>query len=425
MGTKKIASQTFPKVIGWQSELTAPCQPRHERSRATMRISLFALTVLGSILGTPQVSRAQSLRISKERVLLTDEAANGPVLDRNTKVAVHQSGLLALAESRSSWVGYYSSERRTWVRVGRNGRGPGEFIGHLSIGWRGDTFWIADGEVRRLTTLTHFGDKKPISRTLPGIGSAERAFGVLQALVQQGMVVGVQSLLSNNRPAQMLPSLVLLLDRNGSTVVDTLFEFDERTAPLVVNNGYSTFLGSQPFGNRSSWASSSNGRYVAGAEWMPARSTLSSNARSSTQITVYDLSSSSSRKVFSVAVPAMAKPSEREIDAVVLDHITRINVSRQTGQKMTRAELRNALYVPDSRSAVSEIVVGNDGAILARFDDYSLKLARYTWIDGLGRPKGTFSVPISQRIRALQGRRIWSVRMNEDDSFSLIEQSFH
>src|SRR5689334_19461011 len=45
----------------------------------------------------------------------------------------------------------YDSTGARRARLGRSGAGPGEFGDFSSLGWKGDTMWVADGSLRRIS----------------------------------------------------------------------------------------------------------------------------------------------------------------------------------------------------------------------------------------------------------------------------------
>ncbi len=66
-------------------------------------------------------------------------------------VAVGGGGTLAVGQRMDRQVRIYTQAGQLVAKVGRDGEGPGEFRGVGSVGWIGDTLWVDDPMLNRLT----------------------------------------------------------------------------------------------------------------------------------------------------------------------------------------------------------------------------------------------------------------------------------
>ncbi|MGE3414072.1 MAG: hypothetical protein AB7L91_17840 [Dehalococcoidia bacterium] len=89
--------------------------------------------------------------------------ANVHDMDRVGGVAVSAAGRVAVTQPRDGNVLIFPPTGEPVV-FGRRGGGPGEFRAYSELGWRGDSLWIADGALKRVTVL---GPDGAVLRTIP------------------------------------------------------------------------------------------------------------------------------------------------------------------------------------------------------------------------------------------------------------------
>ncbi|MEO8478361.1 MAG: hypothetical protein ABI542_01915 [Gemmatimonadota bacterium] len=96
-----------------------------------------------------------------------------------TTFAASADGKLAFAQQQDGALRVFSSQGRAIGSIGRKGEGPGEFRGLNSIGWLGDTTWVGDNRLRRLTFIgpgAKFLRTVPIPTQLTGEGGQNSEF---------------------------------------------------------------------------------------------------------------------------------------------------------------------------------------------------------------------------------------------------------
>lgn len=100
-----------------------------------------------------------------------------------THFAASTTGALAVAQQQDGKVLFFSPNGASIGSFGRKGEGPGEFRALNELGWVGDTLWVLDNRLRRITHLSSRGvliRSSPVPTVLqPGDGL--RTIGDLRA----------------------------------------------------------------------------------------------------------------------------------------------------------------------------------------------------------------------------------------------------
>jgi hypothetical protein len=86
------------------------------------------------------------------------------------------------------------------------------------------------------------------------------------------------------------------------------------------------------------------------------------------------------------------------------------------------APFRKSLYRPRYRVSFIEAIVGCDRTVLLRGNDWSSTTVPYSWITPNGSARGTFTVPVSQYVRAVVGDDVWSVMVDADGAGTLVKR---
>jgi hypothetical protein len=390
---------------------------------ATKAVVGAALAVAALTMATE--ARAQSLKLSPVQVLLTDEDERGPTLKFQTQLAVHSSGLLAIGAG-DGWVGIQDPVTRKLRRIGRKGRGPNEYSDGVSVGWLGDTLWIDEYNAFRITTIPAQASGKALT-TVYSWGRHEN----FQLAGFRGMVIGgaLPVVHSPQRVTQLsgnsLRPPMLYSSRHPMRVRDTLFIEDHTNRLLVIAKGDAMLQAQQPFGDHTRWQVSDNGRCLARVE-----QSMHTTARkgpfgaiAAPRVELWEFTASKPALRRTVMLPEPAPLTAREVDAWITTQIaSRRSAKSPIKIDIREADFRRALYVPPKRPAGVDVVVGSEGGILIRDENHLTKQATYMWIDADGRTRGTFTTPLLQRIRSLQGHRVWSLVHQDDETYVVTVQ---
>ncbi|HEY0931671.1 MAG TPA: hypothetical protein VGE27_17240 [Gemmatimonas sp.] len=369
---------------------------------------------------------AQSLKLSAAKVLLTDEDESGLTLLQNTRLAVHESGALALGATEG-WVGVYDPAKQDWRRIGRKGRGPNEYIGPLFVGWLADTLWIQDHGTFRVTAIAARGTSAPKSSSFSfGRLGDFQVVGTRAWLAGGGALAAMQPIGPASRwsdAVKMQP--VIFTDRQAVRLRDTLFIEDRTNATLWISKNDVHLQGRQPFNDGTIMQVSGNGRFLARVEQAThARARRGPlNAIVPARLELWEFSSGRRSVRHSTTLSASAPLPKTEFDAWLKEQLrSQREYTGRLQMQFTEADYRKATYIPDSRPQASDIVVANDGSILIRQNSYTTNTAAYRWFDSAGKLRGTFTTPLDQNIRVLQGDRIWSILKRDDDTFAVTMQ---
>ncbi len=98
----------------------------------------------GSVDGLPALQITEELRVGH----LDDPDLGFSVVGR---VDVDEEGRLYVLEMMGRQIRVHGENGALLRRIGRQGEGPGEFSGSLHFGVRGDTLWVVDTQLQRIT----------------------------------------------------------------------------------------------------------------------------------------------------------------------------------------------------------------------------------------------------------------------------------
>ncbi len=330
---------------------------------------------------------------------LTDPAALVAGSDRRVYVADRWPSILYRL----------SPDGRVVERSVTPGAGPGEAQGFSAIGWIGDTLWIMDPALQRLTFLSR-GER--FVRTEP-----YRDRCPLRApwtLLQDGRcLTGIVG--PDHRPGDAIPVVTVAAGGRG---VDTLFLWStaHQSMRFDLTNGRSSVR--QPFSDEPAVAVSPLGTLVAVVERAAARSARPATFR----VRMW----SPARGWFAEReFPYRPRPlEERVVDSTV--RAIEAGLARMSpGIPIGRDSLRRALYRPAYYPPVAEVRLGRDSTLwlrLAAEPPRPLAAARVLWLvlDWTGAPLRTVEAPAGLRIYDASGDLLWGVERDADEVPSVV-----
>lgn len=71
-----------------------------------------------------------------------------------SSIAVDEAGTIFIAQPQTSQIKVFDERGRPVTHIGGRGRGPGEFVQALAIGLAGDSIWVSDPQLRRVSFFT-------------------------------------------------------------------------------------------------------------------------------------------------------------------------------------------------------------------------------------------------------------------------------
>jgi hypothetical protein len=145
------------------------------------------------------------------------------------RVADDGPGDVYVYEAQDVEIRAYSPDGRLLRRIGRRGEGPGEFVAVWSFGVRGDTVWVFDNRLHRLTLFTRAGELLSASQVeridAPLHGAGQSMIIWPTFMDRDGLFVGdgglVMGSMSSGPPRDTVHVPMIRFDAAGN-VVDTV-----------------------------------------------------------------------------------------------------------------------------------------------------------------------------------------------------------
>jgi hypothetical protein len=288
--------------------------------------------------------------------------------------------------------------------MGREGEGPGEFLGPSTMGFLGDTLWVGDSRLRRIIL---FGRGGTVLETfpfpLPDVGE-DLSAGFLGLTPRGGAAVATSPAFRSDLEGTDHRFPVLLTSRDGR-IRDTLAtrNLAHHRAIMVTESGgavRSIEIFSQTFSDQTLVDLAGDGGWIAVVE-RPVATSADSAAYRVSSVTA------SGDTLFSAEVPyePLALPGE------VVDSI----VDRYAEGGRSRSRIRETLFLPDHYPPVSDVVAGEDGTVWVSRE--RRPGASRAW-DVFG-PDGTLlarmEMPAAFRLHQARQGEVWGVLTDELD----------
>ncbi|MBC8085989.1 MAG: hypothetical protein H7Z40_01890 [Phycisphaerae bacterium] len=305
-------------------------------------------------------------------------------------------------------------------RIGRKGTGPGEYQRILSFGWLADTLWLSDTGNRRLTFIDRYGGGKLRTESFIGGMTADAFTSMPLSLTTQGHALSVlqSSYGGQNRMTAAIVEPLVRVSRERRSSWDTLMLLDIRHRNHRVLIAKGNINGRALMSDATLWTISRNGDFVLSVD-------RSDDAATKLRPVKVLLQSTKRRRIYEVE---FQNPRQRvtraDVDKLVQNDVDAFNLANRTDwvPKLTADQYRSSMFVPIYRIHFTDAVVGDDGTVLLRGNDWSGINVSYTWILPNGTIRGSLAVPVSQYIRAVTSNEIWSIEERPNGEHRLIRQ---
>ncbi len=388
-----------------------------QRLRSFVRQALSRLLVAGVALVVTSHTAECQLRLSPLTTVFSDD--DGLLgLDEWSQLGVGPRKTVFMLDTKREGIFLIERPGASPMRIGRRGSGPGEYVRVAGFGWLGDTLWVSDDGTRRVTFFDQLGKGHVRTHGFTGVVTTHAFMSMPLALTPNGSAICP---LLNARPLADAAFAALeplgRISRSGSGAWDTLFLLDPRHRTFSFAVGKGRRSGMQPMSDATLWAISRNGQYAVKID-------RADDARIENGTTV-TLLRTTGAKVYQLRLP---RPTDAVTTADIEDIVQRNAAlfQRPTAPPAMRdfptALFRQNLFRPRYRIPVTEVVLGDDGTVLLRGNDWTSKNVVYTWLTPTGGVRGTFTVPVSQYVRAVLGDDVWSVAVDADGVGSLVQQ---
>lgn len=377
------------------------------------------ILVLVLICVIPRIGNAQALAMSPSVVVFDDDA--GVVgLNSRSQVAVAADGSLFFLSASRDGVYQLRKNSRHVLRIGRKGAGPGEYQRIQSFGWIQDTMWIGDDGNRRITYLAQMGRGAVRTVSFLGTASLTALLTVPLSVTPSGKAICGLTPLGNSSsidPASREP--LARVSRDGIGAYDTLMLLETRNRNHKYNNGAARVVGVQVMSDATLWSLSRNGKFALMVE----RSDELAQQGKPWKVSVME---TNGRTVYQRGFPAPThRTSSADVQRVVEKKIATFNADAREDwiPRLTADIFKQGLFVPQFRVPVVEAVIGDDGTVLLRGNDWNASQVEYTWLRMDGSVRGSFTVPSTRHVRAVLGDLVWSIDEDGDGAVRVVRQA--
>jgi hypothetical protein len=300
-----------------------------------------------------------------------------------TALARGQDGSLFLTDQRFPALFHLAPDGRLLRILGRRGGGPGEFTSIARMGVVGDSVWALDMGWRRLTLFPVAGQgvatiplQELAGRGCTGELSSGRLCVPLGFADRNTMYLGEHVIAVPGRVTPNDHGMLFRARRADFAVVDTVFEYPLRRAPMTFRFRDAAAQLNQPFTDDPLAVHASNGRYVALVE------RLAATAPGRTEFSV-TLADGQGRELYHAAIPYRPAPLEgRTVDSAIA-RILDVGAEQRIPSPLTRDSLLAKLYRPRFHPPVRQAVVGQDGTVWVQVVEAGQAPGRAEW-RGLG-----------------------------------------
>jgi hypothetical protein len=345
---------------------------------------------------------------SLEAVARLGEGSSDPIFELSGVRAMQRSGdeLFIIPEGEAE-VRVYAVRGTRYRRIGRRGSGPGDFQSPSALGTRGDSLWVIDGGVRRLSVFTRAGQLVRSAQTvgMQSGGAASRTtlvFAMPQHVFTDGTMLGLGGYLARDVASGRVTTQALLHLSSTGGLADTIGAISLRNTALILRGQRRTQYRIQP--------------YQDGPLVMASRSVSrvflvdrAVDAARVGQIRVVALGLNGDTVWQRVVAYAPVRVPSREIDSV-----------QRSIEGKARAEfagaVAHALYRPAFRVPVSAIVsTGAGGLWLRRSDRGEGARVAYLEMNDAGRPTRCIDAAPGVDVLWVDGDEVWGVEIDADD----------
>ncbi len=292
--------------------------------------------------------------------------------------------------------------------VGRQGEGPGEFTQPGRMGFFGDSLWVMDYGLRR---ITYFDLEGTLLGSLSPPMNHEEPGGVTlrpSVPLRDGTLIaraGAPTLLIAT--GELTRNPVTRIDAEGNVLGTIWFQPFRPMDILAIlgQDGFGGFFSVQPFQDAPLSANMEDGLLVVD------RRSWTGDGPATITVTRLGLAGDT---LFASDLPYTPVPltSER-VDSVV-------RASTERFGRFPEGDIRDATYRPSYLPPVSGVVVGRDGTLwLRHFDPFESTNGErlYEWwvLDVSGAPLVRALIPARMRILTVTSEMVWGVERDELD----------
>lgn len=330
-------------------------------------------------------------------------------------VTVARDGTLYVSQPQEKVVKVYSAAGRYLRSFGREGAGPGEFDRPSTLGWRGDTLWVADPAQGRISLFRPDGT---FLRSIAFSHTSRATDGRLQipgSLLADGSVLGWWQAPLNVLARGPVTVPMVRFTAAGEPI-NVIARTESRNEFGQLVDGTSRTYFPQPFTDSPLDAVAPDGSSVV---------IVRRNAATTPERTVFSVqrTDASGRVTLSRNYSYRPLPlSSGAVDRALDEHVSGLGHTRiRTPEAATlRRQLREHLYRPRFLPPVTALVLGRDGTIWLRREELGRPMAWWHVLDPSGRIIARAWFPARLDVRYADRTQLWAVKLDELDVPTLV-----
>lgn len=325
---------------------------------------------------------------------------------------VQSSGDLVVLDREQNRIDVFNASGRWKHRIGGTGSGPGEMRSIRSIGQAGDTLWVADDVLSRLTLFTLDGKTVGTETVSHDIGDGVFGRYGPAGRFKDGSVLTAPAQYTGalDKPANTEMPLWATTGhqaRSHKAQIATV-----RLGKVVLDLGGGALLAFQPFRDGAFWNLDPNGEALtivdrAAASQSPATFRLR-RLRASGEVLM-------DKHVSYTPTPL----AQRSVDSTI-DHELAALAEDKRVRVPDRGRIVRGLYMPRFIPPVSDFVSTYDGMSLVQRQPLVGTQTRWEVFDSRGELRGEFLLPKTSRPLQLQGDDLWVAVPDELDVVTLV-----
>lgn len=301
------------------------------------------------------------------------------------ELEVDEAGTIYVMQMRQQTIKVFDSNGVFVRRIGRLGAGPGEFQSPYHMGWVGDTLWVYDGPLTRLSLFSQSGDF---------LGSVRYGQHGGAALLQDGTVAF--------RPFSLTgPGATALLKFSvASGETDTIAHIDR-----VADEGWN------PFRDDPLWKAGPGGSYVVFVD----RSTSNTDSDPAFRVTKF---AHTGDTLWHKPFGYTPIPLTEDVISAIVDPVVAQFNERMEGRNvpaMSVTDVKEGLYKPGTLAPVTQLVVGYDDTIWLKREASSTAMTQWDVLDADGVRLFAVAVPTDTRILRASREVVWTTENDELD----------
>jgi hypothetical protein len=325
-------------------------------------------------------------------------ARSGSDLDTLLKIPVWlvalPSGGVVVLDVRTPSAIVLDSMARVKGLLGRQGKGPGEWLDASAIGAFGDSVWISDGNLRRVTL---FG---PTGAHVKTIASAGLGYGVLFA---DHTVASLPPIIVGPSVSRINPVRIDTTGKTLNTIVDVPYE----EAVVYTDGMNSPPSGMQPLPDHVLFGACPDGSGIILVD----RKVQEKDPAFT--VTKY---APDGRIIFRSRIPYDPKP----IPNGYLDSIAEAYGAMRRGNAGMVATYRKALHKPAHLPSVSALAFGTDGTLLLARERAGRTSVRWTVMSAAGKVLYDVDLPLAAWVKGAVGKNIWTIERSPEGEAQIV-----